>query len=103
MVWYPATYGGLDSCNVISVRSIRTESFIQSLIGNGPLCEYVCVCVCVCVRERERERERVCVWFEWYMYVECVCVCVLTYVEGGKDTSLSRQLVGRRGNSCYPN
>jgi len=33
----------------------------------------------------------------------CVCVCVLTYVEGGKDTSLSRQLVGRRGNSCYPN
>jgi len=64
-------------------------------------CVSVCVCVCVCVREREREREREYVCGLSGMW--SVFVCVLTYVEGGKDTSLSRQLVGRRGNSCYPN
>ena len=46
MFWaevHPATYRGLDGCNVISIRSIRSESLVQSLIANGPLCECECV------------------------------------------------------------
>ena len=27
-------------------------------VGEGGVCEYVCVCVCVREREREREREK---------------------------------------------